>query len=88
MDWLVKGRIVRPATPEGHTANVFWIHKRVLSIWRRKAAGAIIAVPITAVIVPSPSNPAYDDCSWLLRHAQTTGSGYWWSRYNACVGYY
>jgi hypothetical protein len=31
---------------------------------------------------------AGDDCSSLLRRAQTTGSGYWWSRYNACVGYY
>ena len=31
---------------------------------------------------------AGDDCYWLLRRAQTTGSGYWWSRYNACVGYY
>lgn len=35
-----------------------------------------------------PDYYAGDDCSWLLRRAQTTGSGYWWSRYNACVGYY
>ena len=29
-----------------------------------------------------------DDCWWLLRQARITGSPYWWSRYNACVGYY
>ena len=29
-----------------------------------------------------------DDCWWLLRQAGITGSPYWWSRYNACVGYY
>jgi len=28
------------------------------------------------------------DCGWLLRRAHVTGSPYWWSRYNACVGYY
>jgi hypothetical protein len=28
------------------------------------------------------------DCGWLLRRARVTGSPYWWSRYNACVGYY
>jgi hypothetical protein len=31
---------------------------------------------------------AGDDCLWLLRRAQSSGSGYWWSRYNSCVGYY
>ena len=31
---------------------------------------------------------AGDNCLWLLRRAQATGSNYWWSRYNACVGYY
>ena len=71
VDWLVKGRIVRAATPEWHTANVFWIHKRVLSIWRRKAAVAIIAIGITAVIVPSPSNPAYESYLGL------SGDPYW-----------
>ena len=29
-----------------------------------------------------------DDCWWLLKRARTTRSGYWWNRYNACVGYY
>jgi hypothetical protein len=28
------------------------------------------------------------DCGWLLRRARVTGSPYWWSRYDACVGYY
>ena len=28
------------------------------------------------------------DCDWLLRRARVTGSPYWWSRYNTCVGYY
>jgi len=28
------------------------------------------------------------DCSWLRRQARITGSPYWWSRYNACIGYY
>ena len=28
------------------------------------------------------------DCGWLRRQAAITGSPYWWSRYNACVGYY
>jgi hypothetical protein len=28
------------------------------------------------------------DCGWLLNRARVTGSPYWWSRYNACVGYY
>jgi hypothetical protein len=27
-------------------------------------------------------------CAWLRRQALVTGSSYWWSRYNACVGYY
>jgi hypothetical protein len=31
---------------------------------------------------------AYNDCWWLRRQALITGSPYWWSRYNACVGYY
>ena len=31
---------------------------------------------------------AGDDCYWLLRRARVTGSPYWWSQYNACVGYY
>jgi hypothetical protein len=30
----------------------------------------------------------YGDCYWLLSQANITGSPYWWSRYNACVGYY
>jgi hypothetical protein len=29
----------------------------------------------------------YNDCEWLRRQAVITGSPYWWSRYNACVGY-
>ena len=28
------------------------------------------------------------DCYWLLQQAYATGSPYWWSRYNACIGYY
>ena len=40
------------------------------------------------VWIYGPDYYAGDDCSWLLRRAQTTGSGYWWSRYDACVGYY
>jgi hypothetical protein len=28
------------------------------------------------------------DCYWLLQRAQYTDSPYWWSRYDACVGYY
>src|SRR6186713_2782546 len=28
------------------------------------------------------------DCGGLRRQAAITGSPYWWSRYNACVGYY
>jgi hypothetical protein len=31
---------------------------------------------------------AYNDCWWLRRQALITGSPYWWSRYNLCVGYY
>ena len=27
-------------------------------------------------------------CAWLRRRAYATGSAYWWSRYNRCVGYY
>lgn len=27
------------------------------------------------------------DCYWLRQQALTTGSAYWWDRYNACVGY-
>jgi hypothetical protein len=30
----------------------------------------------------------WDDCWWLRRQALITGSPYWWSRYNYCVGYY
>jgi hypothetical protein len=29
----------------------------------------------------------YSSCEWMRRRAIQTGSGYWWSRYNACVGY-
>jgi hypothetical protein len=35
-----------------------------------------------------PGYYAGDDCWWLLRQARVTGSPYWWSRYDACVGYY
>jgi hypothetical protein len=35
-----------------------------------------------------PDYYAYNDCWWLRRQALITGSPYWWSRYNACVGYY
>ena len=28
------------------------------------------------------------DCYWLRQQAYATGSPYWWSRYNACIGYY
>lgn len=35
-----------------------------------------------------PGYYAGDDCYWLERRAETTGSRYWWSRYQACVGYY
>jgi hypothetical protein len=28
---------------------------------------------------------AGDDCSWLRRRAQATGSRYWWNRYRACI---
>ena len=27
----------------------------------------------------------YGDCDWLRRRAITTGSAYWWNRYNQCV---
>jgi len=30
----------------------------------------------------------YGDCYWLKRRALTTGSPYWWARYEACLGYY
>jgi hypothetical protein len=29
-----------------------------------------------------------DNCYWLRQQAYATGSPYWWSRYNACLGYY
>jgi len=35
-----------------------------------------------------PDYYAYGDCGWLLRRAEVTGSPYWWSRYDACIGYY
>jgi hypothetical protein len=28
------------------------------------------------------------DCYWLRQQALATGSPYWWSRYNSCIGYY
>jgi hypothetical protein len=28
-----------------------------------------------------------NDCYWLRRQAIATGSPYWWSRYNQCIGY-
>jgi hypothetical protein len=44
------------------------------------------------VWVYGPDYYAYDDyggdCWWLRRQALITGSPYWWSRYNSCVGYY
>jgi len=30
----------------------------------------------------------YGNCYWLKRRAIITGSPYWWSRYEDCVGYY
>jgi hypothetical protein len=34
-------------------------------------------------------NYAYGgDCYWLRQQAYATGSAYWWSRYNSCIGYY
>jgi hypothetical protein len=34
-------------------------------------------------------NYAYgDNCYWLRQQAYATGSPYWWSRYNSCIGYY
>ena len=29
-----------------------------------------------------------ENCAWLRRQALTTGSPYWWSRYNACISVY
>jgi hypothetical protein len=45
------------------------------------------------VWVYGPGYYAYDyayggDCYWLRQQAYATGSPYWWSRYNACIGYY
>jgi hypothetical protein len=41
------------------------------------------------VWVYGPDYYAYgDDCWWLRRQADITGSPYWWSRYDACVGCY
>jgi hypothetical protein len=38
------------------------------------------------VWIYGPDTYAYgDDCWWLLRRAQATGSPYWWDRYNACI---
>src|SRR4030095_10775564 len=35
-----------------------------------------------------PAVTAYgNDCYWLRRQASITGSPYWWSRYNQCIGY-
>ena len=38
--------------------------------------------------VYGPGYYAGGDCYWLLQRAQVTGSPYWWSRYEDCVGYY
>jgi hypothetical protein len=38
--------------------------------------------------VYGPSYYSYNDCWWLRERALATGSTYWWSRYNYCVGYY
>jgi hypothetical protein len=38
--------------------------------------------------VYGPDYYAGNDCYWLLRRARATGSPYWWSRYDACVGNY
>lgn len=40
------------------------------------------------VWVYGPDYYSYNDCWWLRQRAYATGSPYWWSRYNACVGYY
>jgi hypothetical protein len=38
--------------------------------------------------VYGPGYTAYgNDCYWLRRQAISTGSPYWWSRYNQCIGY-
>jgi hypothetical protein len=40
------------------------------------------------VWVYGPDYYSYNDCWWLRERALATGSPYWWSRYNYCVGYY
>ena len=35
-----------------------------------------------------PDYYSYNDCWWVRERALATGSPYWWSRYNYCVGYY
>ena len=41
------------------------------------------------VWVYGPDYSAYGgDCYWLRQQELATGSPYWWSRYNACMGYY
>jgi hypothetical protein len=35
-----------------------------------------------------PDYYSYNDCWRMRERALATGSPYWWSRYNYCVGYY
>jgi hypothetical protein len=37
------------------------------------------------VWVYGPDYYAGNDCYWLLRRAQITGSPYWWRRYEDCA---
>ena len=50
-----------------------------------------IADEAFAALLKKRKQPGYtaygNDCYWLRRQASITGSPYWWSCYNQCVGY-
>jgi len=67
----------------GWRGNAAWRGRRV---WRN---GRWVAVGAFPAFYGGYWNGGYGGgCGWLYRRAANTGSSYWWSRYNACVGNY
>ena len=48
-----------------------------------------LGLDLSSRLLSSHIDYAYGgECYWLRQQAYATGSPYWWSRYNACIGYY
>ena len=51
----------------------------------RASAAMAMRLPSSATAPTTTVAAIGDDCRWLRRRAQATGSRYWWDRYYACI---